>query len=347
MGTIDIIGKYDLKDKCFKNNNSDEGKSLAIATYNDITREESKKYDYIIYSNGSRVSDFSKDNKTIDDSKGHVDKIIDYFNKTNHNIKIRCIMLDNDAPLKEDGKIIAKYIEYIASLDDCRSVNIIGCSKSGVVHFDMIKNINEEFYKKINLYNAACPYKGTSIASPKFVKEQVKNYLKTLVPFKSMTEDITKKVMNFYNSISSNSHMDYDISYKNSLGAEYQNKYDSTLLDNIFSDDNLDSVSKLKSFKNFTTKIEKGTLKRALFTNNIIGVGMCFLNKKIMHNDSDGFVKYDSEIEVNKYLDVENIHIAGAHHDFLSDDKYNNVLLTEVDKNITEDKEKTKKIIYV
>ena len=342
MGKINVIGKYDLDyNGWIMCNNHKNGMSLAIAEYDAIKNNDSNKYDYIIYCYGSRVEDHSKDAYNIKTSQAHVNKILNYFKNKKHNIIVRFVMLDKDAPLKEDGMILAKYVNYLCNKDDCNSVSILGYSKSGVMFFDMIKYINKNSFSKINLYNVATPYIGTKMASPKIIYNDVKTYINSHISNKVLANKLYDSLISFYEGISSNSHMDYDIALPNGIPDDRLDRYDETLIKNLLLQDNLDAINSINRFENYTTGIDNTTLRRALLTSNINGIGMCLINDMLMGKNSDGFVHTSSEEVITNYVDISNKHIKGAHHDLMSDSLYCNEVLFNINENLMEDSEKS------
>lgn len=345
MGKIDIIGKYSDKTKNWNYDIQNLKTSLAIADYEPIINNSSQKFDYIIYCYGSRVENHSKDGYNIKPKEAHVNNIIDYFKKTNHNIIVKFIMLDKDTTLKNNSLFLSNYINYLCDNNNCNSINIIGYSKSGVMFFDMMKYINQRNYKKINLYNVATPYLGTKMASPKIIYNDVRRYIENNILDEVLTNKIYNKIVKCYEKLTSDSHIYYDVASANGVPDNKLDKYDPTLIQNIFCDDNLNAISKINRFSNYVTGINDNTLKRAKKTFDIKGIGMCLLDEKLMYRNSDGFVHIVSEEAVSKYFDLENIYIRGAHHDFMGDKLYCNQLLDDIDENINIDKLKTKKLV--
>lgn len=249
-------------------------------------------------------------------------------------------MMDKDAPLKKQAKILVNYINKTSKKDNCNSIIILGYSKSGVMSFEMLKSIDKTNYNKISLYNIATPYTGTKMASPKFLYNDANLLINKYIHQKKLEEKVYNFLVNVHNNISSNSHMDYDISLPNGIPDEYLDKYDETLLKNIFSNDNLITAKRIKRFKNFTTGIDENTLKRAILKTDVTGIGLCIINNLFMDKVSDGFVTTKSQEEISKHMDIKNIHIKSAHHDLFSDNKYSNKLLDIINDDLEEDKEK-------
>lgn len=350
MGKIEIIGKYNLYNNnwFFGNNNFNEI-SLAIANYEPIKNNDSEKYNYIIYCYGSRVENHSKNAYNIKEKQAHVDNILNYFKTKNHNIIVKFIMLDKDAPLKEDGIVLANYINSLCNNGNCNSVNLLGYSKSGVMFFEMIKHIKIKNFSKINLYNIATPYLGTKMASPKIIYADVKTFVDNHISNKQLADKIYNHLIKFYESISSNSHMDYDIALEDGVPKDKLDKYDDTLIKGLLLQDNINAIKSLNRLENFTTGIDNTTLRRALMTANFNGIGMCLIDDMLMGKDSDGFVHTKSEEVISNYLDVSSQHIKGAHHDLMSDNLYYSGILYNLSDNLSEDREKslTKKRIIL
>lgn len=344
MGKIDIIGKYNLDNNSWSSADKNNSQiSLAVASYDFIKNNDSDSYSYIIYCYGSRVENHSKDSLNINDNQAYVNKIIDYFKKKKHNIIVKFIMLDKDAPLRKDGMVIANYINNICDDKNCISVNLLGHSKSGVMFFDMIKYIEKKNYNKINLYNMATPYLGTKMASPKFIYNDIKVFIDSHISNKLIATKVYDSLIRLYESISSNSHMDYDIALPNGVLKNNINNYDETLIRGLLNVENIDAIKSINRFHNFITGIDNTTLKRALTSGNFIGMAMCIINDLFMDKVSDGFVPMSSEEVVSKYIDHTNINIKGAHHLLMSDNSYYNEVLYQINKNLNEDL--TKKLI--
>ena len=169
MGTIDIFAKWDLEknDWTQSDNLKDIGRSFAIASYKRIINDNGK-INYIIIDQGSRVENHSKDFSNIKETEVRIDNVISHYERCNGNYDIKLFLMDADAPIIEDAKLFAKYVESLALLPNTNSVNIIGLSKCSVMNFYVPRFFkNRETFKKTNVYNIASPYEGTKFASIK------------------------------------------------------------------------------------------------------------------------------------------------------------------------------------
>ena len=273
MGTIDIFAKWDLEKNEWVQSSDlkDRGRSFAIASYKRIINDNGK-INYIIIDQGSRVEDHSKDFSTIKETEVRIDNVISHYERCNGNYDIKLFLMDADAPIIEDAKLFANYVDYLASLPDTNSVNIVGLSKCSVMNFYVPRFFkNRETFKKTNVYNIASPYEGTKFASPKIFYPEIKRVFKS---------DIVCNILvkNVYEKKSSNSHMDYDIAIPGGIPDERIHLYDENFIKNVFCTDNVEAVKRLNSFKNILTSIDSSVIKEAIMTGNKQGILMCIFN---------------------------------------------------------------------
>lgn len=135
MGKINVIAKWNLeKSKWVTPDKMQFGRSFAIGKYEQIINNPTLKYDYIIIANGSRVEDHSKDYTTIKEKEIRMDNVIKYYKNSGSNYKIQVFLMDADAPIIEDARLLAKYIDSLSILPTTSTVNIIGLSKCGAMN---------------------------------------------------------------------------------------------------------------------------------------------------------------------------------------------------------------------
>lgn len=315
----------------------DRGRSFAIASYKRIINDNGK-INYIIIDQGSRVEDHSKDFSTIKETEVRVDSVISHYERCNGNYDIKLFLMDADAPIVEDAKLFAKYVDYLASLPDTNSINIVGLSKCSVMNFYVPRYFNNsETYKKTNVYNIASPYEGTKFASPKILYPEIKRIFKSDI----VTDVLIKKV---YEGISSNSHMDYDIAIPGGIPDEKLHLYDESLIKNVFCPLNVDAVKRLNSFKNVLTSIDSNVRKEALKTLNFQAIALCLFDKMFFDGKSDGMVYTSSQRKVEDVLNIKSYSIK-SHHDVNSNIRAFNEVLRIVDDTIDEFDDKNKILI--
>ena len=339
MGTIDIFAKWDLEknDWSQSDNLKDIGRSFAIASYKRIINDNGR-INYIIIDQGSRVENHSKDFSTIKETEVRIDNVISHYERCNGNYDIKLFLMDADAPIIEDAKLFAKYVESLALLPDTNSVNIVGLSKCSVMNFYVPRFFkNSETFKKTNVYNIASPYEGTKFASIKIFYPEIREKFRS----KSLSNLIIKKA---YEGISSNSHMDYDIAIPGGIPEEKLHLYDENFIKNVFCTDNVEAVKRLNSFKNILTSIDSSVIKEAIMTGNKQGILMCIFNEMFFEGKSDGMVLTSSQRKVEDVLDIKSYSIK-SHHDVNSNIRAFNEVLGIVDDTIGEFDDRNKMLI--
>lgn len=345
MGEIKVFGKWDLEKGIWiqKPDPKFFGRSFAIANYERIINND-EKINYIIFTHGSRVEDHSKNFIDIKEKEAGIKNIIEHYKQGNDNYDIKLFLMDADAPIVEDAKYFAKYIDHLASLPTTNSINIIGLSKCSVMNFYVPRFFsNPNTFTKTNIFNVAAPYEGTKLASPLVFYPEVKKVISSKIRNQKLADLIYNKLINVYEGISSNSHMDYDIAIPGGIPESKKSVYDESLIKNIFSDENVEAINKLNSFKNFLTGIDDNTLKEAISTMNLGGIGLCILNDVFFNKQSDGMIYVSSQQKVDSVLDKKSHKLVSAHHDVASNKRVFNDVLHVVDETIDEFNEKNKK----
>ena len=346
MGTIDIFAKWDLEknDWTQSDNLKDIGRSFAIASYKRIINDNGK-INYIIIDQGSRVEDYSNDFSNIKETEVRIDNVISHYERCNGNYDIKLFLMDADAPIIEDAKLFANYVELLASLPDTNSVNIVGLSKCSVMNFYVPRFFkNSETFKKTNVYNIASPYEGTKMASPLVFYPEIRRFVASKVCNEKLAQNISNKLVNVYEGISSNSHMDYDIAIPGGIPEEKLYLYDENFIKEVFCTDNVEAVKRLNSFKNILTSIDNSVRKEAIMTGNFYGIALCLFDKMFFEGKSDGMVYTSSQRKVEDVLDIKSYSIK-SHHDVNSNIRAFNEVLGIVDDTIDEFDDKNKALV--
>lgn len=182
---------------------AEKGKALSVVSYRDVIHDESTHgIHYILIDDGYRVENVSKDAQTVSDRKDGIKNVINFFEKKRANYRIELLLVDNDAPLKEDGKYFAHYIEKLAQNEDVLSINYIGFSKCGVIGFDMIKYIHSpESLAKANIFCVSSPYTGTILASPKILEMEAKRIIEAKLGQTVFAERVLNALLGFYHRV--------------------------------------------------------------------------------------------------------------------------------------------------
>ena len=334
MTKIHPVGKYKESKKLFIREITPDqlGKAFAIS-YNKVTcDEESEDLDVIIFANGNRVKDVSKDNLHSYQERDYVSKISNYFKNKNKNVLIFHILLDPDISLNIDSQIFAHYIDYLASKQNIRTINLIGHSKCGPVFFNMPKYFkNPHSYEKTSLVTTASPFAGCLIASPKLFFKEVKAVVDNTLPA-PLNNIVFNALLKYYNNTSSNSCMDNDIALP---GYESEN-YDPEFIRRLFDLANINAIKQLRYYHNFTTGIDNTSLMKSLRRRDFTSVGLCLMDRYFMDELTDGFIEVSSQEKVNEHLDHPSSEVKGATHYFLSHEDELAIILDYVNEKIDE-----------
>ena len=343
MGVIQVISKYDLDNNAWKlASNKERFRSLAMAHYIPVINSSNKDINYIIIAYGSRVEDNSKDSINIKEKKSNIAKVIKYFsNNSNSNYIINFVMLDADAPLMEQSKQLALYIDDIASNENVKTINMLGQSKCGAMNMYIPRYFNNpRSFDVTNIYNISTPYNGTLLASPLIFYPMVEELCKTKLGDNGAAKSLYKNAIKLYESISSNSHMDYDIAQKDGVPSDRLNKYDDKFVKNIFSDENIYALKNIRSFNNFITHIDEETMSHAYKTGDVVTIGLYLIDKWFFNKESDGLVKTSDQHLVEEYLDVDSINLSSSHMITTSKDFYK--ILDSINENVEKPFQRTR-----
>lgn len=341
MGKIEPIGRWNLNNDSWGTPDKNMyGKSFAVAHYHTIKNNKNDDYEYFIICEGVRVENCSLNGKTISEIFGGIKKTMKQFEGYDKNIVIKQIMCDNDAPLSEQGKLLANYINQIALNPHVNSINILGHSKCAVMCFDMIKHLHNVSLAKTNLYTSATPFQGTLLASPNLLFGELESAVNAKINNPFISKKVIDIIRAIYPLISSNSHMDYDIALPDGISEEFLHLYDPLLIENIFSEENLDAIQRLHSYHNVYTKIDGNTLRNAIKECNFVGIGLYILDEILFGKSSDGFVTFDSQASVEQYIPAKHILLPASHHGLFTSAGLIREYMYTIKENLDEDEEK-------
>lgn len=349
MANLKVIAKWDID----KNNwikypqYSEYGKSFSVVEYDDITNSN-KKINYIILNPGYRVENLFRTYKNVSERKAGGSTVLNHYSNFDGNYSVKLILVDADAPLVEQAKLLAKYIDRLSILPTTNSINLVGLSKGSVMDFYVPKFLKVlESFQKVNVFNVAAPYCGTKLASPLIFYPEVREFVISKFGDNKLSELVYKSLIDLYELYSSNSHMDYDISLPGGIPEDKKTYYDKSLIENVFCEENIDAIKHVNCFKNIITGIDDNTLKEAIKTLNINGIGLCILNEVFFENKSDGMVYIDTQRKVEDVLDIKSYQLRSAHHDVNGNPRVFNDVLNIVDDTIEEYDDKRKKLTII
>lgn len=340
QGKIESLGKFNLNTGLWGEVNShyELGRCFAMGDYEPIINNEKEGIHYIILAHGSRVEDHSKDFITIPGKEISVDDAYSYFSRKNRNYKILSYLMDADAPIKEDAKALAQYIGSLASNTHIKSINLVGLSKCGAMSFYVPSYFGKkDTFDKTNIYTIATPFLGTRMAAPELIFADIERMLVSKFGDNRFTKALCEEIKKCYKGISSNSHMDFDIAIPSGFPDGENEVYDPSFIRDMFSRENIESIGKVGSYKNFVTGIDDNTLTEAIKTGNFTGIGLCVLGKLFFDEPSDGMVPVSSQEIVTTHIEgLRNEKLVSAHHDVFGNKRVFNEVLDSVNSTIEE-----------
>ena len=176
------IAKYDvLNNKWKKADKTNKQKALSVVKYNTkfgIKRKESNtNFDYFIVMNGMRAENYSK---CGNGTGWGMNNFLQEIDKIDAKLKVVSILVDNDAPLEEQGKLLARYINKIKINEKCEKIHILGISKCGTIIVSMLKYLTDVNLDKLNLIAYMAPYRGTIFASPTLFYKKIDEKLEII-----------------------------------------------------------------------------------------------------------------------------------------------------------------------
>jgi len=344
MGKITFLSKWDLLKNKWKLSSIDEiGKSFGIVDYDYIQNRKDKEYDVIIFCTGCRIENVSKDNISVKDSKNGIKRSLDFFQNSDKNVRVKLLLNDNDAPLINQGMFFASLVDRLSSDSEINSINIVGHSKAAIMTFDMMKYLKKPVsLEKTNLFTLSAPFNGTLMASPKIVFPLIEDIIKTKIPNSFIADKTFDEIIKMYKNISSYSHMDFDIAMKGGIPDDLFHLYDPTLIENIFSKENIEAINLINCYKNICTCIDESTFKKCIKSLDFTGMGLCILDSLLFEEVSDGLVALSAQRMIENYTDdinFESILLSSAHHGSLNSPYAANDIFRIVDDTLSEQQE--------
>lgn len=318
MGVIIPVRKWNLKNSSWDKVESHEDRMCAysIVSYGDVKHDDGGEVNYIIIADGCRVENHTRNPRRILESTAGISNVIQYFENKQGNYRIELILVDKDAPLDEESKRIAHYIDCLSGMDNVKTINFLGFSKCGVLAFNMMKYFKRESsLSKARVYSISSPYRGTVMTSPLYFEQKLKLVVEKILGKNVLSQKIIEYVVNIYRKTLSNSHMDYDIAQVGGVPNSQIGNYDADFLGEIFSCENIEAAKRVAHYENIFTHIERKAIIEAIKSLNIGGLGMILLDKLILEGDSDGLVGLDSQVSIVEHVeDLKYFHLVSVHN---------------------------------
>ena len=339
MTFIRPIWRYSLEEDSIIKDNLDN-KSFSIVKKIITNDEKNLRFDYIMIINGNRAVDISNDGLHPYSRANLAERIGNYYSKKKNNVIIEQILLDNEAPLIVEARMIANRVDTLSRSGRINTVNLIGHSKGGTILFNAAKFFKSvSAFKKTGIITSASPFKGCLIASPSFFLKKVQKAIYAHLP-EPISRYAYEALTNFYNSEYTYSHMDNDIA----LPGYASDKYDPDYIAGMFSQDNIAAINRLEYYHNITTGIDEGTLFDSLRRRDFAGVGMYLIDKYFMDERTDGFIETSSQESVKEFIDVKATHLKSRTHCYLYHDDDLGIVLDKVSDRIDEHNDKCLKM---
>ena len=308
MSNIKPIQKWDLKRECWRQVETleDKKKALSVVPLGNIIHRENEPFNYIIIADGYRVENVSKDASTVSKRRKDLSNVLRYFEGKKENYYIELLLIDNDAPLSEESRAFALYIDNLANHPSARTINYVGFSKCGVIGLDMLKYFkNPQTFSKTRVYSVSSPYRGTIFASPKAFIAETRKIIVAKLGDNALSTKVADALEKKYRRVLSNSHMDLDIAIRGGVPDDMFACYDPRFLKDIFSEANIAHAKKVSHYQNICTRVDSSTLKNAIRYGNLESLGLCIVNDVLMGGNSDGIVSYESQSAIEDHFDDE------------------------------------------
>lgn len=293
-----------------------------------------------------RAENYAKNGTSFGNSGWGNSNYLTQLEESNQRIKVLSILVDKDAPLEEQSRLLAYKVNKLKEMEHCKKVTVLGISKCGTMVVSMLKYLNDTNLDKLNVIASLAPYLGTIYASPNILYAKVdetigkvpENLLKRMVPNlqkirptqkqpspQKQNINFAKVLKDIHWNVFSQSHMDYDISLVDEDGVpdEHKDRYDENYLKNLLNEETLSKLKKV-NFTNVTTSCSKKTLENSLKTLNISSF-MLYLSSRVLFDESsDGMVPLKSSQAIEKVCEqngipISTLRIKDGHHDISND----------------------------
>lgn len=330
----------------------EDGEAFSVVQFNTEFGKKANNpnvdFEYFIFLDGMRAENYSKKGTSIGNSGWGTQNYLTELEERAERFKVLSVLLDKDAPLDSQTKLLANKINKLKEMEHCKKITVLGISKCGTMVADLLHHLNDTNLDRLNLLAALPPYLGTIYASPNILYNKVDetigkvpdNLLKRVIPnlqkikptqkqFLSQKQGakFTKILKDIHWNLFSQSHMDYDISLlgENGVPDEHKDKYDENYLKNLFNEEALSRLRQVK-FTNITTTCSNRTLENSLKTLNVTAF-MLYLSSRVLFDEpSDGMVTLHSAQEIErvceeKGIPITTLHIKDGHHDISGDSR--------------------------
>lgn len=339
-GTIETIGRWSLEEEKWTSVEDDaqRRKALSLVHFPIIRELDILRHNIIILIDGSRVEDHCKSGWTMNEKESGIKYIKEAVTHNKlFNVRLISMYMDKDAPINEESKFIANYVDKLSKDDNIGTISLVGHSKGATLIFNAMKFCKEQdAFLKTRVYTVSTPFLGTIFASPKYMYPKMREVVKKRLFFNKISEFASDKLIKFYESISSNSHMDYDIGIDEAVNEDREHLYDPIFIRHMLSEENINAIRKVYKYQNIVTCIESKSLLYSLMEFNLSGVSMCIFKHLVFDENADGFVPLRSQYALDDVTQGEfkSIQLPNSQHDFLRSKRLVNLVIDSVSANL-------------
>lgn len=316
-GSVRDLKKYDIEAKAWREcrSDSEKGSCASIVEYKPVLRRSEEEVNYVIIACNKTLESIATNREktlesittnydTVSGSVFSMDRVYEYFSNQSKNYRLQLFLVDADAPLREDAKLLAEQIDIIATNPNTKSVSLIGISECGAMSFYVPSFFkSEDSFKKTNVVTVGTPFNGTITHSPARIYELIKDKIISMFGDTDFSENLSKRIIPIYREMRINSHRFYDVAVINGIPHRKMEFYDASFIREIFSAKNLYAIKKVRSYKNFVLQINKEIVMEALKKRNMTSLKYCLMDRILFDGKkSDGIVPVDSQQSVKEFL---------------------------------------------
>ena len=308
----------------------EKGRCASIVEYKSPLKSSEEEVNYVIIACNRTLESITENCDTVSGSELSMNKIYEWFSNQGYNYRLQLFLMDADAPIREDAKLLAQYIDTLAINPKTKSVSLIGISECGAMSFYVPRFFaSEDSYEKTNVITVGTPFNGTITHSPQRIYELIEDRINdTRFGDTIFTEKVSGIIKSVYRKMRIASHRFYDVALRNAIPNTKLKFYDASFIREIFLAENLRAIEKLQSYKNFVLRINDEVIAKAIRSRNITSLKNCLMDRILFDGkDSDGMVSVESQKTVKYFLgEIGMGEVLYATNNVLEEDAFNQIL---------------------
>ncbi|MCI8636854.1 MAG: hypothetical protein HFJ36_03205 [Clostridia bacterium] len=125
------IRKYSLEENQWNEvSKENTGKAFSVVKYSTefgkLANNPNSYFEYFILLDGMRAENYSETGTSFDGNSGWgIKNYLNYLENKNSRIKALTVLVDKDAPLEEQSKLLAHKINKLKDMKRCKKINIL------------------------------------------------------------------------------------------------------------------------------------------------------------------------------------------------------------------------------